>query len=230
MQHMSMILAEQWVIKIKTQLKTTTYNWTLKSMNNQLRNLIAMAVCSTALLFLISGCDLQTQSNFQSISKDADGRISIIDQAKGRLIIINKSNRIQDVISLSLNSDEIRKIKREKDVQDSSTKIREWPSVDINKTKYTVSLSTRYYKDRLLYKIKFYPADEMSSIRARTISINLRDVNGFVLEKITPQDEWVTVVDSIAAPIEESANGEIPMTLDNYLEIYSFDPNWRFKI
>ena len=199
-------------------------------MKTQMRKSPTAAICSTVIIFTIYGCNFQKQGDFQPINKDPDGRISIIDQTKGKLIIINKSNRIQDVISLSLNSEEIRKIKSEKDIQDSSTKIREWPETDINNTKYKVTLFTRYYKDRLLYKIKFSPADNMSAFRARTVSVNLRDNNGFVLEKITPQDEWVTVVDSAAVPIEETANGEIPMTLDNYLEIHGYDPSWRFKM
>ncbi len=186
------------------------------------------AAIVTFLLFTLSACEGGSEKPYEVINKEADGKISIINQSSGRLLVVNKSNRIDDVIDLNISSEEISKIKEAKQKQDAALKVKTWPEVKITSTKYSIVMATRYYKDRLLYSIKFSPSDKESSYKARTISINLRDENGFVLEKIQPAS-WVSVINEKGNPVLEQTNGEIPMTLDNYLEISAYDPNWYFK-
>lgn len=189
-----------------------------------------MKMVSTILAFSclsLLGCDGLDNKKYEIVDRDANGRLSIINQSSGQMLVVNKSSRIEDVISLNLSDGDVEEIRSEKDRQDAALKIREWPECEIPNSKYKVQLSTRYYKDRLLYQLIFFPSSETSAMKARTISINLRDGNGFVLEKIDPHN-WVSVVNDKGKPEKEQANGEIPMTLDNYMEIAYYDPSWRF--
>jgi len=191
------------------------------------------AMKSLAIIILItvalSACSDGGSDSYQVINKEPDGKISIINQKTGRLTVINKSNRIEDVVELDVGSSEIEKIKSAKEKQDAALKIKDWGEAKITGTKYKVSLATRYYKDKLLYRFTFSPSDQTSAMKARKTTINLRDENGFVLEKINPSLSWSTSVNEKGVPELESANGEIPMTLDNYLEISAYDPLWSFR-
>jgi hypothetical protein len=188
-------------------------------------NMIAYTI--TALL--LASCGGKEDNNFQVINKENDGKISIINQNSGQLIVINKSNRIDDVVDLNIDAKEVETIKSTKNIQDSALKIKNWGESTITGTKYKVSLSTRHYKDKLLYIITFSPSDATSSMKARLTTINLRDENGFALEKINPSLSWVSVVNDKGIAQFEQASGEMPMTLDNYLEVSSYDPTWSFR-
>ena len=177
---------------------------------------------------VLVGCDTRDTKTYEVVNKDLDGRLSVINQDAGEMLIINKSNRIEDVISLKLSLDQIDVIKKGKAAQDLALKVREWPKNRISNTLYSVGLSTRYYKDRLLYKISFSPADKSSIQKAKTLKVYLRDNNGFVLEEIDPNSQWGTVVNESGKSVSEIAEGEIPMTLDNYLQVSGFDSSWRF--
>ncbi len=187
--------------------------------------LLAIILTTVAL----SACSDSSTDSYQVINKEPDGKISIINQKTGQLTVINKSNRIEDVVDLDVGSSEIEKIKAAKEKQDAALKIKDWGETQITGTKYKVSLSTRYYKDKLLYRFNFSPSDSTSAMKARQTTIHLRDENGFVLEKINPYLSWSTSVNEKGIPEMESANGEIPMTLDNYLEISAYDPLWSFR-
>jgi len=178
---------------------------------------------------LLSSCKEEKNENYQVINKDIDGKLSVIDQSKGRIIVINKNNRVNDVVELNLKDDDISKIKLAKEDQDKALKIRSWGNTTITGTKYTLSLSTRYYKDKLLYKLTFSPSDAGTPLKARETQINLRDQNGFIIEKINPYSSWVSVVNENGVAQFEQASGEMPMSLDNYLEISAYDPTWTFK-
>ena len=181
-----------------------------------------IALAAVALI----GCERAGDGEtYQVINKDADGKILILNQKTGRLTIVSKSNRIDDILELDIKDADVNGIKKKKEDQDKLLKVRAWGVQKIANTPYKVALSTRHYKDKLLYTLSFSDADDTTSYKARTISINLRDANGFVLEKIVPTS-WVTVVNEEGKPQIEQASGEIPMTLDNYLEISAYDPNW----
>jgi len=187
-----------------------------------------LTIIPIAALLLIS-CGKQDGDNYQVIDKELDGKISILNQGTGRITIINKSNRIDDVIDLNLKNDAIEKIKTAKENQDAVLKIKAWGQMGLTGTKYKVELSTRHYKDRLLYTFTFSPLDAGSIEKAKLTSFNLRDANGFILEKVNPSLAWTTIVGDDGKPLYAQASGEVPMTLDNYLEIASYDPTWYFR-
>jgi hypothetical protein len=72
---------------------------------------------------LLASCNQEETGGFDVINKDSDGRISIINQGSGKLIVINKSNRIDDVIDLNLKDEEIAKIKNAKEKQDAAVRL-----------------------------------------------------------------------------------------------------------
>lgn len=187
----------------------------------------------TKIIFILAGllvsCSQSSNESFSFINKDSEGKISIINQKSGKLILINKSNRIEDVIDLNIKDEEIARIKNEKESQDAATKIKSWGEVSITGEKYKVSLSTRHYKDKLLYTFSFMPADSTSAVKARSTRFVLYDENGFALEKINPTQSWSTIVDENGKAKFEQASGEVQMTLDNYLEVSSFSPLWSFR-
>ena len=94
-------------------------------------------------------------------------------------------------------------------------------------TKFTLTLKTRYYKDKLLYILEMKPFDETAAYKAGTVRANLIDATGFTLETIEPQ-AWFTSVDNKGNKISEATTGSIPMTLDNFLEVNGWSPMWRF--
>jgi hypothetical protein len=195
------------------------------------RNILVLLILASSIssCFLDKANDKEPSSNFQIINKELDGKISIIEPKRERIIVINKNNRVDDVIDLNLKDSDISAIKLAKEYQDKALKIRNWGEQSITNTKYAVTLSTRYYKDKLLYKLTFSPGDSSTPLKARQTTIILRDENGFIVEKINPFSSWVTIIDEEGIPAAEQASGEVPMTLDNYLEIGSFSPTWSFK-
>ena len=184
-------------------------------------------VIALSLLALSLSCiSNPSHGNVEIFNKSQDGKVTLIDQKKERLLVINSNNRIEDVVDLDISSDQVSKIKALKESQDKSTKIRTWPEVTLNGTTYKVKLSTRYYKDKMLYMIDFSPYDEISTYKSATVTIEMKDANGFTLERIIPAS-WSRVVDEKGIPYAHQSTGEIPMSLDNYLEITDYSPLWR---
>lgn len=104
---------------------------------------------------------------------------------------------------------------------------KDWGSEDIPGTHYSVSLSTRFYDNKLLYILRITPFDNKVKQFARTVSVDLQDKDGFVLAEIDSTLNWTTTVDSAGKEVELNTRGSIPITFRGYLEIYSWGPRWR---
>ena len=155
-----------------------------------------------------------------------DGQTAFLDSNNGKVIYINNSNRVVDYVDLKLNTNEISRIRNDKDLNDSAQKMKFWGKKDIPGTKYTLELSTRFYNDKLLYILQIGPYDDGLSRLANTITVDLVDLAGFSLETIDTL-RWVQSVDAEGKAQKLSANGNLPITLENYFEIDEWDPSWR---
>jgi hypothetical protein len=155
-----------------------------------------------------------------------DGQTIFLDSSNGKVIYINNSNRVVDYVDLKLNKDEIRRIKNDKELNDSAQKMKIWGERNIPGTKYTLELSTRFYNDKLLYILQIGPYDDGISRLANTITVDLVDLAGFSLETIDPT-RWIRSVDASGKAQKLSASGDLPITLENYFEISEWDPSWR---
>jgi hypothetical protein len=181
-------------------------------------------IISVSCMMCLNNCN---SGNKYSYVENKEGQSVYLDNLKGKVIFINNSNRITDYVDLNLTDQEIQKIKNDKDKNDASQKLKDWGSQSISGTKYSVSFSTRFYKDKLLYIATISPYDEDLRYIASTISIDLVDISGFSLEKISPGN-WVKNVDEKGKPTRLSYSGDIPMTLENYLEINNWGLMWKF--
>jgi len=189
----------------------------------KIQKMIPLAIIS--LLYI--SCDTQSnKNNFEILNKSNDGKLTMVDQKRERLLVVNSNNRIDDVIDLDISSKNIDAIKKNKETQDKATKIKTWPLMTINGTEYKIALSTRYYKDRMLYTINFTPYNTLSGFKSSTISIKMNDENGFTLERIIPSN-WTNIVNEKAEPYAHQTDGSVPMSLENYLEITNCSPLWR---
>jgi hypothetical protein len=147
-----------------------------------------------------------------------------MDAEKGKLIYVDESNRIIDYVDLRPDQVSIDRIVANKDMAINN---KDWGSKDIPGTDYSVSLSTRFYSNRLLYVLKLEPYNDKARQFARTISIDLGDRNGFNLGEIESSYDWTNSVDDTGKEVGMNTQGSIPITLRNYLEIYSWGPRWR---
>jgi hypothetical protein len=182
---------------------------------------IVMIVIVTALLLSCFG------SNKYQMASEKDGNLSFVDSQSGKVYYVNKSGNIVDVVDLDIPVASIQTIKAAKEKQDAAQKNRDMGAQPISGTKFTLTLKTRYYKDKLLYILEMRPFDETAAYKAGTIRVNLIDATGFTLETIEPQ-AWFTSVDNKGNKISEATTGSIPMTLDNFLEVDGWSPMWRF--
>jgi hypothetical protein len=156
------------------------------------------------------------------------GKITVFDSKAKKLLIVNESNRITDVVDLELSPEQINEMKTTKEINDKRVKINNWPEFHPPSEKYTVNLSTRFYKDQLLYKVTIQPCDER--IIAKSIifkNIILYDSSKFVLEDIDlPFNAWTKLIDSTGTINSIQTTGKIPMNLDSYMEIAKWTTTW----
>ena len=190
-----------------------------------MRNTNAFILTVISLSLFLFGCS--SSSNKYGFVETKDGKSVYLDNSIGRVVFIDKSNRITDFVDLNLGNTEISRIKTDREKNDNAQKLRDWGKQDIAGTRYSVSLQTRYYKDRLLYITDLGPFDDSLKYKSTTIEMDLVDATGFSLEKIHPET-WMRVVDDKGVSIKLQYRGEIPMTLDNYLEISSWMLQWKF--
>lgn len=188
--------------------------------NRKSLGILLTLVLVSLLSFLTTGC--RKENPFEFI-ETRSGQAVFLNAAKGNLIYVDESNRIVDHVSLNPDSTVIADIAESKD---TALRNKNWGSDDIPGTEYSVSLSTRFYNNRLLYILKITPFDSRVRQFARTISIDLADRNGFNLEEIESTTDWTTTVDGDGEPIGLNTQGGIPITLRNYLEIYDWSPRW----
>jgi hypothetical protein len=187
---------------------------------NVLRDFMALVFVSL-LAFLAFGC--QKENPFVFI-ETKNGQSVFLDASKGKLIYVDESNRIIDYVDLKPDKTSVEGIVLDKDR--SITTI-DRGSKDIPGTDYSVSLSTRFYNNRLLYILKIEPYKDNSEQFARTVSIDLSDKTGFKLGEIESTYSWVSIVDDTGKRVGLNTQGSVPITLRNYLEIYGWAPSWR---
>lgn len=185
--------------------------------------LILIIILSTS--FTCSKNDNTKENNFSYIG-DKNGQSVFLDTKNGKIIYVNNSNRIIDYVDLQLSEQEISKIMQDKEINDSLQKYKVWNDYVISGTKYTLKFSTRFYNDKLLYLLFMTPYDNNASNLANTISIFLCDAAGFDLESFTPKG-WIRSLDADGKPYAMGISGNIPITLENYLEITSWTASWR---
>ena len=176
--------------------------------------------------FVLFSCGSSIWDKYQLVS-EKDGNLTFLDNRAGKVYYVNRSGNIVDVVDLRISEQNVQSIKKAKDTRESSQKNRDLGEQAISGTKFTLNAQIRYYKDRLLYHIEMKPYDETAVYKAGTIRVDLVDTMGFTLEKIEP-GSWYTEVNSKGNRIGVAAAGEIPMTLDNFLEVSNWSPTWRF--
>jgi hypothetical protein len=189
---------------------------------NVLRDFVA-AVFVSFLAFFAFGC--QKENPFVFI-ETRNGQSVFLDASKGKLIYVDESNRIIDYVDLKPDRTAVDGIVFDKN-RSIATKF--WGIEDIPGTDYSVSLSTRFYNNRLLYILTVVPYNDKGKQFARTVSIDLSDENGFHLGEIGSNHSWITTVDDDGKETGLNTQGSIPITLRNYLEIYSWGPRWNLN-
>jgi len=83
-----------------------------------------------------------------------EGQSVFLDIFNGKVIYINNSNRVVDYVDLKLASDEISRIRADKNLNDSAQKMKYWGKNEIPGTKYVLELSTSIM---LQYKLWIKP-------------------------------------------------------------------------
>jgi hypothetical protein len=181
-------------------------------------------VVITLLTALLFSC---FRTNKYQLASANEGNLNFVDSQSGKVYYVNKSGNIVDVVDLNIPAASVQAIKAAKEKQDAAQKSRDMGELSLSGTKFTLTLRTRYYKDKLLYILEMKPFDETAAYKVSTIRVNLVDATGFTLETIEPQ-AWSSSVDDKGNRVSEMSTGSIPMTLDNFLEVSSWYPMWRF--
>jgi hypothetical protein len=181
---------------------------------------LAVFFLSASTAVLLTGC---RKDNPFVFIETRNGQTVFLDASKGKVIYVDESNRIIDYVDLKPNGEAISEI-----VENKSRAInaKEWGAEDIPGTDYSVSLSTRFYNNRLLYLLSIKPYNDKARQFARTVKIELNDRNGFNLGEIDSSYDWVSSVDDAGKEMGLNTQGSIPITLRNYLEIYRWGPRW----
>jgi hypothetical protein len=170
---------------------------------------------------LFSSC--QKQNYPFSYVGTQNGQTIYLDGAKGKVVYVDESNRIIDYVSLRPDSNDITNIVYNKT---RAIENKDWGERSIPGKEYSLSLSTRFYNNRLLYQIKITPFNDKARQFARTVTVELNDKNGFNLGEIDSTYSWTQTVDSEGNPMGLNTQGSIPITLRNYLEIEYWGPKW----
>jgi hypothetical protein len=170
------------------------------------------------------GCNGKQEYPFSYVG-ERNGQSIYLDGQKGKIIYLDETNRIIDYVDLRPNSSDITAIEKNKTAALQSM---DRGKEDISGQPYSVSLSTRYYSNRLLYIMKLEPYNDNARRFANTVSIELSDSNGFLLGEI-PSSNWTNIVDDAGNRVSLQAQGSIPITLRNYLEIVSWGPKWSLQ-
>ena len=161
-----------------------------------------------------------------SFIETKNGQSVFLDSNNGKVVYVNNSNRVSDYVDLKINEQEIAKIKNDKEINDSAQKMKDWGKNSIPGTKYSLEFLTRFYNDKLLYILQIEPYDDNTARIANTITVDLIDTAGFTLETIEPP-RWTRVVDEKGKTQMLNSGGNIPITLENYMEIFDWSPSWR---
>jgi hypothetical protein len=152
-----------------------------------------------------------------------DGLSVFLDNFNGKLIYINNHNEIVDYIDLKESAQKASEFK-----YDNYYNFGDWDNIKIFGKYPNAKLDIRFYDDKLLYIFEYFlraseyendNIDEKLNYFSNNIHINLIDNNNFILETIEPQN-WSSTNDSLNGRI---SHGDIPITLKNFREIYSWE-------
>ena len=196
---------------------------------------------------------LINNTNF-SLIDSTNGKYIYLDSKNGKVITLY-NNHIIDYVDLNLSGNETTKIKKrisgQKLFSSQNTlnipNIRDLPPVlrganpyvDIEESgeirssgviRCTHNLSIRYFNQNMLYIFSIDTNDyhQEEKIKNHNINIILTDSSGFVLMEFTPQMSKLQDRSS-REPGQRSytgkLHGSIPITLDDYLEIESYEIN-----
>jgi hypothetical protein len=184
------------------------------------------------LLFLIvvlTACGQKTELPIKrfEIIDSRNGTYVFLDNQQNHLLYINQSNRIYDIIPLSLNRQEIQKIKIIRDSTNAKEKYKDWGEIGITGTNYQIALRTRFYNDQLLYVVSMTPYDLPAYNKCEKISIIFYDTRKFILYQFYPQN-WAQRINKEGKTIAMVSDGSFPFKLDNYIEIDSWNIMWDF--
>jgi len=177
-------------------------------------------------LITLSGC----KSNNFEMHQMQNGNQAIVDVKSRRIVIINQSNRIVDVVNIDLNNNEVEAIKSLKEANDKKLKVIKWDSIVPPKEKYTIKFSTRFYNDKCLFTVSISPWDKTLGERYGfyLTTIELIDSSGFSLEEIDLSTlSWTRNIDEEGNPKSLDLSGKLQMTLESYMEIKNWTPTWR---
>jgi len=152
-----------------------------------------------------------------------NGQSVFLDASRGKLVYVDESNRLIDYVDLRPNATDVQAVvsNKQQAIINNNRGTQNIPG-----TKYSITLSTRFYNNRLLYLLKITPFDDKVKQFARTLSVEVSDENGFNLGEIESTYRWTTIVDFDGKEVGLSSQGSIPITLRNYLEIDNWGPKW----
>jgi hypothetical protein len=157
---------------------------------------------------------------------EASGQSIYLDGENGKIIYIDETNRIIDYVNLRPNSTDVASIENNRM---EALKNKDRGKETIPGTDYSVSLSTRYYSNRLLYILKLEPYNDNARRFANSLSVELFDEKRFLLGEIDLSYDWTNIVDDSGQRVKLQTQGSIPITLRNYLEIISWGAKWSIN-
>jgi hypothetical protein len=176
-------------------------------------------------VLLLFGCSGKQEYPFSYVG-ERNGQSIYLDDQKGKIIYLDETNRIIDYVDLRPNSSDISLIEKNKTaaLQNIDRGKKDIPGQD-----YSVTLSTRYYSNRLLYIMDIEPYNDNTRRFANSVSVELSDSKGFLLGEISSSYNWTNIVDDEGKRVSMQTQGSIPITLRNYLEIVSWGPKWSLQ-
>ena len=171
------------------------------------------------------GCSQKQNYPFSYVG-ERSGQSIYLDGQKGKLIYLDETNRIIDYVDLRPSSSDISAIESRKN---EALEILDRGTEAIPSTDYSVSLSTRFYSNRLLYIMEVRPYNDNARRFANSLAVELNDRGGFLLGEINSSSSWTNIVDNSGARIALQSQGSISITLRNYLEIVRWGSRWSLN-
>jgi hypothetical protein len=175
-----------------------------------------IGLLGVSFILILAGCSRY------SFVETSDGQSIFLDEYTGKVIYVDSSNRAIDRVDLT-----VRTVNQDGTDKSNAMNGHDWGVRDVPGEDYKITFSSRFYNNKLLYKIDVTPNDRNILSFARTVSIKLMDQNGYVLETIESIRYWNHMVDNDGEEIGVNTWGEIPITLGNYLEIKGWSATWQ---
>ncbi|MDR0598791.1 MAG: hypothetical protein LBG84_01735 [Treponema sp.] len=178
-----------------------------------------------ALLATVLGCGQKRDYPYEFM-EEKDGVSVYLDGARGKLIYIDANNNVIDYVSLRPSAKAARTIAENKE---QALKTVDRGTDTLRGTAYSISLSTRFYNNRLLYVLELGPKDDMAWSVAGTVEINLMDADGFSVGTIVPLNPWADTIETTDGGTVECliTQGSVPFSLSDYLEFATWESSWE---